>query len=150
MLNREFLSIAGLSSTEFVRWVGADKAELTPFEARLFKEAEAAEIITGGDNSPYSAEELRQLIDIGVMAENHGLDTKGDIERVGAIESAAYELTDWQCANAPEVIDLVLDVLKAAAKNARTKERREELWGLIERLNDVGAAVDKLEKALNS
>lgn len=150
MLDRDFLGYCGLSSSEFINWVGASRYELTNFEARLFKEAEAAEIITGGDNSPYAAEELRELIDIGVIAEDHGFNSKADFERAGGIESAAYELTEWQRANAPEVIDLVLNVLKAAAKNARTQERREELKELIERLDDVGAAIDKLEKALNS
>ena len=150
MLDRQFLSTAGVSVSEFVRWVGAERHHLTPFEARLFKEAEAAEIITGGDNSPYSAEELRQLIDIGVMATDAGFDTKRDMDRAGSIESAAYDLIDSYYGDAADTIGCALDELKKAAKNARTSERREELKDLIERLDDVINYVDKLDKALCS
>lgn len=150
MLDREFLSTSGLSSGEFIQWVGAERQQLTPFEARLFKEAEAAEIITGGDNAAYAAEELRELIDTGVIAWGHGFDSKSDFERSGRIEDAALELIDSYNGNAADTLDRVLDVLQKAAKNARSDDRKEELNDLIDRLEDVIKYVDKLDKAVNS
>ena len=150
MLDRQFLSTAGISTSEFVQWVGAEKHNLTPFEARLFSEAEAAAVITGGDNDIYEAEELRSLIDIGVIACDHGFDNKSDFERASSIESAAFDLVSFYNGNAADTLERVLDELQKAAKNARSSDRRYELKELIERLKDVIKCVDNLDKALNS
>lgn len=150
MLDRQFLSTAGLSVSEFVQWVGAEKHELTPFEARLFNEVEAAAVITGGDNDIYEAEELRTLVDIGVIAEDHGFSGKKDFEHVDKVESAAIDLISSYNGDAADTLDCVLGELQKAAKNARTTERRAELKDLIERLNDVIKCADNLDKALNS
>ena len=150
MLDRQFLSTAGISTSEFVHWVGAEKHELTPFEARLFNEAEAAAVITGGDNEGMSAEDLKQLIDIGVIAEDYGFTEKKEFDRVASIECAANDLTSSYNGNADDTLDRVLDELQKAAKNARSSDRRYELKELIERLKDVIKCVDNLDKALNS
>lgn len=149
MLDRQFLSTAGISASEFVQWVAAEKHELTPFEARLFNEAEVAAVISGGDNDIYEAEELRSLIDIGVIAEDHGFYKKACFTRAESVETAASDLISSYNGDAADTLDCVLGELQKAAKNARTTERRAELKDLIERLNDVIKCVDNLDKALN-
>ena len=150
MLDRNFLGYAGLSQGEFLHWVGAAKAELTPFEARLFTLADDADTITGGDNSPYTAAELRELIDIGVVAEDCGMTSRKDFDRAGSIEAEVnYLLDDYNC-GALDTLRAALDAIKQAAEEARSDKRYQELTDIADGLKEVIATVENLEKALNS
>ena len=151
MLNREFLARAGLPSNEFIHWVNAERGELTDFEAKLFEQARAAELITGGDNAIYDAEELRQLIDIGVMAEDFGLSTKAEFKRAAEIEEAAGRVVNpYGSLYGIDTIEEARDALRAAANRARSRERQNELDALAETLEDVLIPLRAMEKALNS
>ena len=151
MLNREFLARAGLPPDEFIHWVNAERDQLTDFEAKLFEQARAAEVITEGDNAIYDAEELRQLIDIGVMAEDFGLSTKAEFKRAAEIEVAAgCVINPYSSLNGIDAIEEAKDALRAAANRARSRERQYKLDALAESLEDVLIHLRALEKALNS
>ena len=151
MLNREFLARAAMPSDEFIHWVNAERDQLTGFEAKLFEQARAAEVITGGDNAIYEAEELRQLIDIGVMAEDFGLSTKAEFKRAAEIEeTAGCVINPYSSLNGIDAIEEARDALRAAANRARSRERQYKLDALAESLEDVLIHLRALEKALTS
>ena len=150
MLDRQFLSTAGLSMNEFIQWVGAEKHELNAFENRLFEAAEIAGAVTGGDNEGLTADELRTYVDIGVRAEDNGLINKKDFENMERIRSAANDLIDsYQC-DAIATIEAALTVVNQALKGARSDARRAELKDVKEQLTDLGKAAARLKSALDA
>lgn len=142
MLDRNFLGYAGLSQSEFLQWVGAAKAELTPFESRLFTLADNAELVTGGDNEGYSADELRTAIDIGLRADSYGISSERTIERASKAldsidEGGISELKYW-------LNNELRDFLEGYKARARG-DRRYEAQSLLDDLNDHLDAIGELE-----
>lgn len=150
MLDRQFLSTAGVSTSEFVQWVAAEKHELSAFENRLFEAAEIAGAVTGGDNEGLTADEIRTYIDLGVRAEDYGLVNKKDFENTERIKSAANDLIDsYQC-DAIATIKAALGVVNKALKGARSDDRRVELEDVKEQLEDLEKAAARLKSALDA
>ena len=150
MLDRQFLSTAGLSVSEFVQWVGAEKHELSAFENRLFEAAEIAGAVTEGDNEGLTADEIRTYVDIGVRAEDNGLINKKDFENMERIKSAANDLIDsYQC-DAIATIEAALTVVNQALKGARSDARRAELKDVKEQLTDLEKAAARLKSVLDA
>ena len=142
MLDRNFLGYAGLSQSEFLQWVGAAKAELTPFENRLFTLADNAELVTGGDNQGYSADDLRAAIDIGLRADSYGISSERTIERASKAldsidEGGISELKYW-------LNNELRDFLEGYKARARG-DRRYEAQSLLDDLNDHLDAIGELE-----
>lgn len=142
MLDRNFLGYAGLSQSEFLQWVGAAKAELTPFENRLFTLADNAELVTGGDNEGYSADDLRAAIDIGLRADSYGISSERTIERASKAldsidEGGISELKYW-------LNNELRDFLEGYKARARG-DRRYEAQSLLDDLNDHLDAIGELE-----
>ena len=142
MLDRNFLGYAGLSQSEFLQWVGAAKAELTPFENRLFTLADNAELVTGGDNQGYSADDLRAAIDIGLRADSYGIGSERTIERASKAldsidEGGISELKYW-------LNNELRDFLEGYKARARG-DRRYEAQSLLDDLNDHLDAIGELE-----
>lgn len=142
MLDRQFLSAAGLSVSEFVQWVGAEKHELNAFENRLFEAAEIAGAVTGGDNAAYTAEDLRLAIDIGLRADSYGLSSERTIERASKAldsidEGGISELKYWLNTE----LRGFLESYKARARG----DRRYKADSLLDDLNEHLDAIEELE-----
>lgn len=142
MLDRQFLSTAGLSVSEFVQWVGAEKHELSAFENRLFEAAEIAGAVTGGDNAAYTADDLRLAIDIGLRADSYGLSSERTIERASKAldsidEGGISELKYWLNTE-------LRDFLESYRARARG-DRRYEAQSLLDDLNEHLDAIGELE-----
>lgn len=142
MLDRQFLSTAGLSVSEFVQWVGAEKHELSAFENRLFEAAEIAGAVAGGDNEGYSADDLRAAIDIGLRADSYGLSSERTIERASKAldsidEGGISELKYWLNTE----LRGFLESYKARARG----DRRYKADFLLDDLNEHLDAIEELE-----
>lgn len=142
MLDRQFLSTAGLSVSEFVQWVGAEKHELTAFENRLFEAAEIAGVVAGGDNAAYTADDLCLAIDIGLRADSYGLSSEASIERASKAldsidEGGISELKYWLNTE-------LRDFLESYKARARA-DRRYKAVLLLDELNEHLGAIEELE-----
>lgn len=128
MLNREFLGNAGITAGEFVRFVSADGAELTPFEKRLFNLAlvavTAAENAVGeldldnpAANDVTDPETMGGLAALGELADRYGfddeqsfIDARGNEDKLFSIASDENLRTlEWAVKDLEKAIDNVTD-----------------------------------------
>ena len=113
MLDRNFLVNSRLPLGEFVQWVAASKYELTPFEAKLFELIERM-APAHVDDEETDAETMKQIIDLGVMADSFGYCDKADFERVAKLDELMSDpWIPWEVL--PEAVDYFDDLYKMGA-----------------------------------
>ena len=134
MLNREFLINTRMPLGELVKWIAAARSELTPFEAKLFELIERM-APAHVDDEETEAETLKELIDLGVMADSFGYDNKKEFERIAKLDELMSEPDFWDYRDAmPGAIDYLDDLYKQGA--AAVDDDKSNVYAeLLDRLN---------------
>ena len=152
MLDRIFLVHSRLPLSEFVQWVAASRYELTPFEEKLFELVERM-APAHVDDEETDAETLKQIIDLGVIADSFGYCEKKDFEHAEAIEwHAARFFSEFKCGDSVAAIEKATDIVRATAGSYTDSDDegyRRELGELADQLEEISATLSRLRNVLN-